>query len=421
MPAIALKNESNFFSPDIQELIDQTTELLKLDIVQGLAYEQESTLLRTDNNANPSKLGSIVSDRLKSLSKESKFQRPDYSKRLPVNELYTADIRSLAKRHNINLMGGKGVLTQIDHKKKFEFIKADIASKNRIDTIKENLFDIEFDEVAVSRDPSASLRAALPHTNIDPGVARMLADRIRFTPNLANINFDFINNNINDDNEDDIKLNKGLRFRLHRVKCIDETNPEWPGSDEIALGGTAVDDNKVATKINEFRVRNGFDDGESKRYSPPRNLATFSLDNLNYPADFLVVLALAEKDGGGLSNFISKLWEEIKDEVTIIMAAVGAAAGAAAGAAIGGGLGTAIAGPLGTVIGLVAGAILGALIGWLISALKDDIFEPKSAALQLPSANATFAGNSLTSPQFTLNFRDHGGYYRAYYSWEITR
>lgn len=134
-----------------------------------------------------------------------------------------------------------------------------------------------------------------------------------------------------------------------------------------------------------------------------------------------MVVALAEKDNGGLSQFINELWDAIKDQVQLILTAVGAAAGLAAGTAIGGTLGTAVGGPIGAIIGVAAGAIIGALVGWLIGALKDDIFEPQSAALRLPVHDSTFAGGSLTSPTMTLDFRDHGGHYRVYYSWQITR
>ena len=65
--------------------------------------------------------------------------------------------------------------------------------------------------------------------------------------------------------------------------------------------------------------------------------------------------------------------------------------------------------------------ILGALVSWLIGALKDDIFPPQAAALQLPAGNATFAGGALTSATQSLNYSAHGGKYRVYYSWKITR
>jgi hypothetical protein len=84
-----------------------------------------------------------------------------------------------------------------------------------------------------------------------------------------------------------VVLNKGVRFRVHEVKCIDETNPEWPGSDEISWGGAAVDDKGTTSKIPEKKVGSGFDDGDRKIYSPPEIIKTFSLDNV-YPKEFLV-------------------------------------------------------------------------------------------------------------------------------------
>ena len=217
-----------------------------------------------------------------------------------------------------------------------------------------------------------------------------------------------------------ITLNKGIKFRIHEVKCIDETNPEWPGSDEISWGGAAVDDKGTVIKIPEKRVGGGFDDGDRKTYTPPEIIKTFTLDNI-YPKEFMVTMSLAEKDSGGMSDFIQKLYEAIKAEVAAIFAALGAAAGAAIGSAIGGSVGTAIGGPLGTIIGVAAGAILGALIGWLVSVLQDDIFAPQASSLFLYSVNDTFQGGSLISPRQEFHYRDHGGHYRITYDWEITR
>lgn len=45
----------------------------------------------------------------------------------------------------------------------------------------------------------------------------------------------------------------------------------------------------------------------------------------------------------------------------------------------------------------------------------------EATALQLPSGSATFGGGALCSSVESLTFSDHGGKYRAYYSWKITR
>jgi Glycine zipper len=319
----------------------------------------------------------------------------------------------LSRRYNVDLTSTKRVVDQIDTARDFAFIAPELRNEGKLASLQENIFAMQVDDDSTSElgSEADSIRRLAPHLSVDPTVLRMMVDGGRFSGTA------FGSGNVGGAAATPIVVNKGLHFRLHKVKCIDETNPEWPGDYEIAMGGTAVPPTGNPTKVPEFMVRDDFDDGESKTYSPPRLLKTFSMTNVSYPADFLMVLALAEKDNGGLSSFLQDLREAIKDEVTVIIAAVGAAAGAAAGGA----LGTAIGGPLGTIIGAVAGAILGALIGWLISAIKDDIFTPQSAAVQLPKSNSTFAGGALTSPQLTMDFRDHGGHYRAWYTWQLVR
>lgn len=217
-----------------------------------------------------------------------------------------------------------------------------------------------------------------------------------------------------------IVANKGLRFRVNRVRCIDETDPEFLGKDTIAMGGTAVDDQERVTTINQFEVGE-FNDGDQVNYGTPKVLQSFDLSGGSFPKVFAVFLAIAEKDAGGFGGFLRDLYEAVKAEVTVIITALGAAAGAAIGAAIGGSLGTAIGGPIGTVIGIAAGLILGALVGWLADLARDDLFEPQVAVIELPNATATFAGGALTSPTFTFTYADFGGQYRVSYSWELAR
>ncbi len=212
--------------------------------------------------------------------------------------------------------------------------------------------------------------------------------------------------------------NKGLKFRLHEVKCVDETDPEFFGSDKIALGGASVDDEETVKKISQFTVGN-FDDGDKKKYDPLKVLASFDLSNGTYPKTFGVFVSLAEKDNGGFGDFLNELYDSIKAEVVLVLAALGAAAGPLIGAAIGGSVGTAIGGPIGTIIGVLAGLILGALVAWIASLLQDDIFEPQVATVTLPDAAAKFTGNSLVSPLLSFNFEDFGGKYRVKYSWEL--
>jgi hypothetical protein len=413
---VAFKSGQAVLSPEFQDMIDRCVDMMKLDIVQGLAYEQEPSLMAARGiQKNPSKLAPIVAGRLRRSKPGAKRGRVDALKSLPLSDLYDAGIRSLARRYNVDLSSPVRAMDQVDKLREFSFLGAELKNEAKLASLEENLFALQVDEdgAAEISAEELSIRRIAPSLAIDPTVLRMMVDGGRLSSTaIAGLG------GLGSAAAQPIVINKGLHFRLHKVKCIDETNPEWPGDDEIAMGGTAIPPVGNPTKVAEFKVRDDFDDGESKTYSPPRLLKSFALDNLSYPADFAMVMALAEKDNGGLSSFLQDLWEAIKDDVNVIVASIGATLGAAV--AIGAGAGS-FAGPLGTIIGAVIGAILGALIGWLISALEDDIFTPQSAALHLPKANSTFAGGALTSPQLSLDFRDHGGHYRAWYTWQLIR
>jgi hypothetical protein len=214
--------------------------------------------------------------------------------------------------------------------------------------------------------------------------------------------------------------NAGLHFDLLSVHCVEETHPKAGGKDTIGCGGVAVSDKEVTTTINEFVVGKKFEDGVTVNYGANNALQSFSLDAV-YPKTFVVLLALAEKDSGGFSTFLSELYDAIKTEVQIILTASGAALGAAAGAGIGGTVGTAIGGPLGTVVGIAAGLILGAIVGWLADVAKDDMFEPKAASIDLPAADSVFAGGGMTSPTLSLAYNDHGGRYEVRYQWRLVK
>jgi hypothetical protein len=84
-----------------------------------------------------------------------------------------------------------------------------------------------------------------------------------------------------------------LELRVLEVKCIDETNsffaPESIGNDEIKLGGVAIDAGGATQTIPPFTVSNNFDDGETKKFSPPRRFAQFDLrKGTEFPKSFFV-------------------------------------------------------------------------------------------------------------------------------------
>ncbi|WP_298118347.1 hypothetical protein [Flavobacterium sp.] len=216
---------------------------------------------------------------------------------------------------------------------------------------------------------------------------------------------------------------KEVHFKLESIKCLDETDPEFLGSDKIAIGGAATDDKGETSKISKRDLGSNFNDGTNVNFNPDLLFKRFVLNDNTYPKSFVIIPFLAEIDNGGFSDFLNEAYKSIKDAVAILLGAAGAAAGAWIGAQIGGTVGSAVAGPIGTIIGILAGLILGALIGWLVQSLMDDIFQITDehfSGITLENASSNFNGND-TSPVYRMIFSDHNARYRLKYYWEIVR
>lgn len=197
-----------------------------------------------------------------------------------------------------------------------------------------------------------------------------------------------------------------LRLRIDRVKCIRETDDQW-GDDEVRVGGAFVGPKGRTTEVKELVVDDDFSEGDSKKFDGPKNVfATWDVHHKpdGFPYLYSAVIVLAESDDGGFADFLSELWEHVKDAVT---KAVGTAIGSAIGAAIG-----TVFGALGSAIG----SIIGAFVGWLIDLLDnpDDIIGVKTIRLTLASATKSYYDRlKLTSKEgrrTTLDFRKAGHY-----------
>ncbi len=211
-----------------------------------------------------------------------------------------------------------------------------------------------------------------------------------------------------------------LELKVRRVLCEDETNPEFWGNDEIALGGISIDEDGDTAKINERYVGGGFKDGRSKTLN--WDYHWFNLNERSYwPKKYGVSLILAEKDHGGFSGFLSKAWEKVRGAV---LAAIKKAA-AKAGMALAAWLGLASIGPIiGKILGEVAAWVIGKLIEWFIKLFKDDIFPPRTIWVNLPSKSARWrysngVWGSKTSPVGTVRYYGFGGRYRLDYQWRL--
>lgn len=205
-----------------------------------------------------------------------------------------------------------------------------------------------------------------------------------------------------------------LELRIHKVRCVDETGKDFnpfgdePGSDEISLGGTTVDESGDTEKVVEFKVGD-FDDGDVKNFSPPRRFTSFDLrEGTDFPKSYFVTFVLAEKDfGDGLGDFLNRLLEQVKQKVIAALAAV-----------VGGTIG-ASGGPIGAAIGTVVGFVVGKVFEFFKSVFADDIFPPKTVSVAIPSLAHRFAGGQTDSLDVTTRFVGHDGTYDITYDWRM--
>lgn len=211
-----------------------------------------------------------------------------------------------------------------------------------------------------------------------------------------------------------------LKLQVVRVKCEDETNPEIWGNDEIALGGVSIDEDGDTKKIAERYVGGGFKDGRSKTLN--WQYTWFNLNERNYwPKKYGVTLILAEKDNGGFSSFLSKLWEKTRNAVLNAIKKAAEKAGVAIGAYLGlPGIGAAI----GKILGEAAAWVLDNVVKWIIKLFKDDIFKPFTVWVNLPSKSARWryangTWGSKQSPIYTVRYWGFGGRYRLDYRWQL--
>lgn len=204
-----------------------------------------------------------------------------------------------------------------------------------------------------------------------------------------------------------------MGFWITRIKCVDETNPEWWGHDEIALAGISVDETGDTKKIGERYIGGGFDDGDSKSYNNWRYHMFGLREGQYWPKTYSVTMLLAEKDNGGLSNFLNTVWQHVRVQVK-----------AAIEKAVTGAL-TSYLGPvIAAAIGKAVAWIIDILVGWIIGWWKDDLFPPFTARVTTPSMSARwhYPNGSWGNPSSgirTAHFYGHGGHYYAHYYWKF--
>ena len=208
-----------------------------------------------------------------------------------------------------------------------------------------------------------------------------------------------------------------LSLRIHKVKCVDETNGKWVekvGNDEIYLGGFVVAENGNTTAIPPISIYPHFDDGDVKTFNPPKVFHTINLPagNWEQPKGFGIGLTLIEKDAGGMASAVSKIADFAEKKIKERLAQGEAPRTASASAA------AAVSPLIIIAIEWAAPHVFDYVRKKLMAAINDDIFTPQIATLSLPSSSFTWSG-STDSAEKTVRFRNHGGVYDLTYDWKL--
>lgn len=201
-----------------------------------------------------------------------------------------------------------------------------------------------------------------------------------------------------------------VALRIHRIRCIDETNIEST-SDSIDLASVVVRHDGLTTKIPPVRIGDNIGDGRTFDYGS-WYYTTYDLWNPDkfqgFPKVCSCTFILSELDNGGLPEIVQDIYEKIRSEVA---KAVGIAIGSAIGS---------FAGPIGTAVGAAVGYVLAVLFDLFKQWWEDDVFPPYTVSVLIPSFDARWTG-SISSPVGRCYFDGHGGRYSIDYSWQFVR
>lgn len=197
-------------------------------------------------------------------------------------------------------------------------------------------------------------------------------------------------------------------LQLDRVKCLDETGGKWVerfGNDEIWLSGVAVDATGAPFELAPFEVYKHFDDGEVKKYQPPKTLFTLSVPELGrFPKICRAMLILCERaNGSGHQTATRQALKNMQEAI---------AAAKAAGA------------DMSVTTSSFWDVLLDKAKQWalgvILSGLKDNVFPPMHMApMQVTSGNFFWGDGTKLSPEETLVFKAHQGTYYVTCYWQI--
>jgi hypothetical protein len=205
-----------------------------------------------------------------------------------------------------------------------------------------------------------------------------------------------------------------VRFRIHRIRCSDQTNG-WAGgetfADKIDFAAITIGPSGEQKKIGRERI-GSFRDNESRVFSPPRELGVFPADVGAWPWYSHVVLILAERDLRGFAEYLDELYDKVRDDI-----ADKVKEWVVQGLEV----------ILGTLLASVVGGLVAFAINWvlekLLGLIKDDIFEPRTVAGSIESdkalRHASDVLDGFEQPTQVAHFYGFKGHYEIYYSWAL--
>lgn len=194
---------------------------------------------------------------------------------------------------------------------------------------------------------------------------------------------------------DNYKLEKPafnrLDLVLRKVHCVDETDPESPGDDDMVIGGLLVGASGNTNSANSL-ASGHYDDGDVTNHGA-YPFGTYSLNTTpSYPKVFYCILQLIEVDTDEADA--ARALTDVMKLVGTLVSSVNPAIGA--------------------LVVAVAEAVQ-IFTGWLID---DDPFYPFGITLNLNNANK-FGADGRSSNWHTGNISDHDGIYRIGFYWQL--
>jgi hypothetical protein len=213
-------------------------------------------------------------------------------------------------------------------------------------------------------------------------------------------------------------------LRLHSIECVKTTKEV--DRDEMVLVGIATNvalrrgQAKAESAVRQKLALGKFKKGSKETYRKPKALASFAFggDEAGWPRSYPAALLLIEKDEGKIGAIAAEVADAIDDKVADTLRQAAEAVAIGAGAAIAAG---AAAGSVIPVVGTAAGAAVAAGVMAASSAIKkakgDDVFPPRSVALDLrrsPDKKGEVAGGRETHV-----LSAHRGTYKLVTSWAV--